>query len=122
VDEIGARLAWRHDHQVHLGAPAEQDRRLVLAGPENALHARQPGEAADEGSGVGRLRQQVQVADRLAPPPERAGRLEAGYPRDVRQPGDEPSHDGFGGSQEHPPGARLERRDRGQDRRLGLLG
>jgi len=77
VDEVRARLARWHDHQVHLGPAGEAHRGLVAPRVHDRLDHRQRREAADEGGRVVRLGEQVEVTDRLAAASERAGRRES---------------------------------------------
>ena len=74
VDEIRACLAMWHDHQVDLGTAEEANRRLVAAPIDDGVDGAKADEPFDQRARVVRLGKQIDVADRLAAPPERPGR------------------------------------------------
>ena len=66
-----ARLFGAHDHEVDLRpAAAEPHGRLVAALADDPLDRRQLREGLDDALGVVGFGQQIEVADRLAPPSE----------------------------------------------------
>ena len=73
VDEVGADLAWWHDHQVDLGAAAQLDGRPLRPAAQDLADAGHRGEAPDQLTACIGLRQQVEIADRLTPAAEGAG-------------------------------------------------
>ena len=79
VDEIGAGLARRHDHQVHLRPAEQRDGGLRPAGAQDPVHRSQLREALDHGLGPVRLHEQVEVPDRLAAAAQGAGLDDAGH-------------------------------------------
>ncbi len=121
VDEVRPGLPGRHDHQVHLGAVAQLDRRLVGAGVDHLGNPWQGGEAADQPDRIVGLGEEVEVADRLAPAAKRAGRDELAQPRAVAQRRLQLVDEPLRGPEKHPALARLEPGDPVEDRLLALL-
>ena len=76
-------LAGRHDHQVDLRPAQQPDGRLVAALVDDVVDDAERREPPDERGRVVGLGEQVEVADRLASPAERAGRLQAAHARRV---------------------------------------
>ena len=73
MHEVGADLAWWHDHQVDLGAAAQLDGRPLRPTAQDLADTGHGGEAPDQLTACIGLRQQVEIADRLTPAAEGAG-------------------------------------------------
>ena len=75
VDPVGPRLARRHDHQVGLRPAHQPDGGLVAALVDDRIDEPERRERLDQRLRLVGLGEDVEVADRLLPAPERAGRL-----------------------------------------------
>ena len=103
VDEVRAGLARRHHHQVHLRAAQQPDARLRLPGAEDPVHAVAGWtNRSTTASGAIRLHEQVQVADRLAAPPQRPRLDDPPDTRGVRQLRHEVVRERLGGVEQEP--------------------
>ena len=115
VDETGAGLTGRHDHEVHLWATDQPDRRLHLPGADDRLDGGEVDEAVDHGLGRVGLDQQVQVAHRLAAPAQRSRLDDASHARRVHQLYDQRVRDRLRPIQQHALWARAQERDSLED-------
>ena len=122
VDEVRAGLAGRHDHQVHLRAAQQLDRGLRVPGAQHPLDDAEPGEPRDDGVGVVGLDEQVEVADRLAPPAQRARLDDPPNPGRALELRDEVVGDRLRAIEQQPLRPRLELLDALEDPLLGARG
>ena len=120
VDPVRPRLAGRHHHQVDLRPAHQPDGGLVAALVDDRIDQAERGERLDQVLWPVGLGQDVEVADRLLPAAERAGRLhrdDAGRPR---QGVDHRGQVLLGGVESHPVEPIVQLGDALEDERLGL--
>ena len=121
MDPVGARGTRRHHHEVDLRPAQEPDGRLVAAPADHGIDDAEPREAVHQDGGIGRLGQEVEVADRLLLPAERARRLDGRHPRDRREARAEGEDVLLGAVEEQARGPREEPLDPLEDQLLRPL-
>ena len=120
VDPVGPRLARWHDHQVGLRPAHQPDGRLVAALVDDRIDEPERGERLDQRLRLVGLGEDVEIADRLLPAPERAGRLHRPDARRRRQRVDQRRDGLLGAVEAHPVEPLVELGDPLEDQRLGL--
>ncbi len=119
MDAVRSRGAGRHHHEIDLRSAHDAHRGLGATLVQDLIDDPETGEALDQAGAVVGLGEEVEVADRLPLPAERAGRFDRADAGRARQRLDEAEDGGFRPVEQHPLRRRLEAADAVEDQGLG---